>query len=68
MSELNIHKPIKWLGEQANWKGDNPFVSLTNYKIQNLGFQFTLDSSEKAIKQVVSDILDYRVTSLMAKI
>lgn len=28
MEELNIQKPIKWLGNKSNWAGDNKYVGL----------------------------------------
>ncbi len=55
MSEMDIKKEIKWLGEKSNWKGDNPVVKLTNDEIKRLGFKFTFDTSEQAIRSVVKE-------------
>lgn len=31
MEGLNIHKEIKWLGNAANWKGDNKLIDCSNH-------------------------------------
>lgn len=43
MEVMNIHKPIKWLGSEANWKGDNKILRA---KVSNLGvgWEPSLDS------------------------
>ena len=30
MIGTDIHKPLNWLGEGANWKGDNRIITVSN--------------------------------------
>jgi UDP-glucose 4-epimerase len=55
MDETGIHKPIKWLGEGANWKGDNRLVKLSADRATWNGWHPR--SSEAAVRQAVKDIL-----------
>lgn len=38
MNAIDIHKPIKWLGEEANWKGDNSILKADNGKLRHTGW------------------------------
>lgn len=38
MRETGVHKPVEWLGEAANWKGDNRVVSVDPGLAETLGF------------------------------
>ncbi len=66
MQVLGRKKEIKWLGHAANWKGDNPHVLLdSTYITKSLEFEFIYTSSEHAVRQVVTDILNNKVEKLM---
>ena len=54
MEGLNIHKPIKWLGEESNWKGDNKVIQVTNKKLKSLGWNPKFSDSKDAILDIVS--------------
>ncbi len=50
MASTGIHKPIKWLGEGANWVGDN--------RLLNVSSQFrNMESSKEAVLSGVSAIV-----------
>jgi hypothetical protein len=55
MDEYGVRKPIKFLGEAANWKGDDNFVQLNSL------YTYYLPSSKEAIRKTVKDILDARL-------
>mgnify|MGYP003645949273 CR=1 FL=1 len=55
MRGLNIDREIAWLGEEANWKGDNRLISVSNEKMKDLGWFPKYESSE-AIVQAVKDM------------
>ena len=57
MDVCNIHKPIEWLGEKANWKGDNKLVSVDNSKLKETGFEMKYPKSIDAIKKAVSEMI-----------
>lgn len=54
MIGLNINKPIKWLGEEANWQGDNKFIRAENEKLKSLGWTPKFPDSKNVIIDVVS--------------
>lgn len=56
MFGLDVYKNIEWLGEKANWKGDNKFISTDNRKIKALGW-VPKYRSKQAIIQAVKDIV-----------
>jgi len=56
MEALGISKPIHWLGEGANWKGDNRFVYVRNDRARTLGWEPRFPRSEDAIAQAVKDM------------
>jgi len=55
MEGLENHKEIEWLGEKANWKGDNRLISVSNQKMRDLGWEPKYKSKE-AIIQAVKDM------------
>lgn len=57
MFELQIHKPIVWLGEEANWKGDNRTVNVNCRTAKSLGWNPQFPKSEDAVRQAVRDII-----------
>lgn len=54
MEELGISKEKIWLGANANWKGDNPFLSANPDRATHFGWNRKLDSIE-AIRQAVRE-------------
>ena len=54
MKGLNIYKPIKWLGEESNWKGDNKLIQVTNKKLKLLGWNPKFPDSKDVILDIVS--------------
>lgn len=56
MSELEIKKPIEWLGDEANWIGDNRFLCASNGKIKSFGWSPNYWDSFEAVKQCVKEI------------
>lgn len=52
--ELKTNKPIKWLGEKANWVGDNRLIYCSNWNMKEvLNFTPQFETSEVAIRYVV---------------
>lgn len=49
MNNLGIEKPIKWLGKNANWFGDNPKMEACNKKLKSLGWILKYPTSSEAI-------------------
>lgn len=56
MRGTEIHKDIKWLGESANWKGDNRFIKASNEKLKNIGWEIQYPDSSDAIVSVVENM------------
>ena len=56
MKGCGIEKPIKWLGEGANWKGDNRIISVSNMKLKNIGWKLKYPKSTDAIEDAVKKI------------
>ena len=52
MEGLENHKEIEWLGEEANWKGDNKLISVSNQKMRDLGWKPKYKSKEAIIQAV----------------
>ena len=57
MRGCGIEKPIKWLGEGANWKGDNRIISVCNTKLKNIGWELKYPKSQDAIEDAVKRII-----------
>ena len=58
MEVLGIHKPTKWLGESANWKGDNRRMEVSSRLSENLGFTYNYPTSTEAIRQALLEMKD----------
>ena len=54
MSALEIEKPIKWLGDGANWKGDNRIIRTDNSLLKSEGWNPRFTKSKDVIFDVVS--------------
>lgn len=52
MDAIGIKKPIKWLGNEANWAGDDNRVDVSNSLAYELGW-FPLYTSREAIRKVI---------------
>lgn len=52
MKGLGIKKDIAWLGDGANWSGDNKLISALNNKLKSIGWQNKYNSKEAIIKAV----------------
>lgn len=57
MKASGFNKPIRWLGSESTWKGDNKFLAAHSDKLEYLGWKRKYDTSEEAITQGVKDIL-----------
>ena len=55
MKGLDIYKPIKWLGEESNWKGDNKLIQVKNKKLKLLGWNPKFADSKDVILDIVSE-------------
>mgnify|MGYP003116286384 FL=1 len=53
MAALEIQKPIKWLGEEANWKGDNRVIRASNKLLKSIGWTPRFPKSKDVIFDVV---------------
>lgn len=51
--ELGTNKPIKWLGEQANWVGDDRCINVDSINHTNYNINWQFNTSEKAIRESV---------------
>lgn len=56
MEGCGITKPIKWLGETANWKGDNRVISVDNSRLKSIGWNPKFPKSKDAIIDIVRKI------------
>ena len=54
MEGLDIYKEVEWLGDAANWKGDNKLISVNNDRLKNIGW-VPKYNSRQAITQAVKD-------------
>jgi len=54
MSALEIEKPIKWLGDDANWKGDNRIIKAKNLLLKEAGWNLKFAKSKDVIFDIVS--------------
>lgn len=57
MNVLKIQKPIDWLGQAANWAGDNGQVHISSEKMRRLGFRPQYSKSGEAVQAALCDIL-----------
>lgn len=58
MNVTGINKEINWLGEKANWKGDNREIYAINYRAKFLGWKPKFNTSEEAVEQAIKDIYE----------
>lgn len=58
MQAMGVHKPIRWLGQGATWKGDNAYINVDCSHIKDLGFKFRTQDSFTAIKYAVKEHLE----------
>jgi UDP-glucose 4-epimerase len=49
IENYGINKPVKWLGANANWFGDNPRMEACNKKLKSLGWALKYPTCEEAI-------------------
>jgi len=56
MHAIGIEKPIKWLGDDAVWKGDDKHVQVTLDKAQSLGFTPECGLSSTAIVRAAKEL------------
>lgn len=56
MSKTNITKPIKFLGENTVWAGDNKLLQIDGRKIETLGLNKSCKTSAQAIVRAVGEI------------
>jgi UDP-glucose 4-epimerase len=61
MNVIGIHKEINWLGEKANWKGDDREIYANNYKAMFRGWEPRFPTSELAVEQAIKDIFNGKV-------
>ena len=52
MSGLEVYKEIEWLGESANWSGDNRIISVSNSKMKSIGWSPKYNSKQAIIKAI----------------
>lgn len=57
MKGTGITKPIRWLGQAANWAGDNPKVFVDGSLARRLGFSPCYSFSVDAVEAAVFDIV-----------
>lgn len=58
MQVTGINKPVKWLGQQSLWPGDNPLVRIDPTKLDNTSWEPTYEVSEHAVRAAVRDIME----------
>lgn len=54
MERADQPKPVKWLGEQANWKGDNPALIIDSNALRKCGWT-PEHTSEQSVIRVVEE-------------
>ena len=52
MNGMGVEKEIVWLGDEANWSGDNNLISTLNTKLKSIGWQNKYNSKEAIVKAV----------------
>tara|TARA_R110000824_G_scaffold14985_4_gene63360 strand:- start:9843 stop:10781 length:939 start_codon:yes stop_codon:yes gene_type:complete len=52
MNGLEVYKNIGWLGDGANWKGDNKLISVSNDKLKSIGWTPKYNSKEAIFEAV----------------
>jgi UDP-glucose 4-epimerase len=49
MDAVGKQKPVRWMGEAANWPGDNPVVRVSNRNLKSLGWSPSIPRSADAV-------------------
>ena len=49
---MNVIMPIEWLGEEANWAGDNRYLCASSGRLRSLGWTPKYTSSDAVVKAV----------------
>ena len=52
MNGLEVYRNIDWLGDGANWKGDNKLISVSNDKLKSIGWTPKYSSKEAIFEAV----------------
>jgi UDP-glucose 4-epimerase len=52
MEGLGVEKPLEWLGDGANWKGDNKLITASNQKLKDLGWEPKYSSRQAIVEAV----------------
>jgi len=58
MRGMGTNKEIVWLGDEANWSGDNNLINTLNTKLKSIGWQNKYNSKEAIVKAVQDIIKD----------
>jgi len=58
MKGMGAKKEIIWLGDEANWSGDNNLINTLNTKLKSIGWQNKYNSKEAIVKAVEDTIKD----------
>lgn len=58
MRGMGTNKEIVWLGDEANWSGDNNLINTLNTKLKSIGWQNKYNSKEAIVKAVQGIIKD----------
>lgn len=53
---MGVKKDLAWLGAGANWKGDNRYVRVSNWRITNAGWKPTHTTSAAAVRQATKEL------------
>ena len=56
MDAMGVTKPIHFLGEDSNWKGDNRIIRVSNKKLKSIGWKPKYPKSFDAIRAATKDI------------
>lgn len=56
MRTLGVQKPVRFLGEAANWKGDNRLVQIDSSAAVDFGWKRNYPSSLAAVERAVKDM------------
>lgn len=59
MGRVGVVKPVVWLGEGANWPGDDPVVRLNTTRAGLLGWEPKYGTSGEAVRQAAGELWDY---------
>jgi UDP-glucose 4-epimerase len=63
MAAVGVTKPVRWLGEAANWRGDNRVVAVDSAVARRLGWVPRYPRSADAVRRGVADMLAHARTT-----